>query len=127
MKANYKHRVSTKTQQIIEDTVAEEYEKIKKLHEKKVGDRVEFMFILGTAVALHEQLGFGAKRRRDFINAMAAKINEISGYLAGNKAIEGSGSERRESYDVDYNREYLQRLAEEYGVSYDEEVFNDVY
>jgi hypothetical protein len=127
MKSYYKHRVPVKTQSLIEDTVAEEYEKIKKLHEKKVSDRVEFMLILGTAVALHEQLGFGAKRRRDFINTMVAKINEISSYLAGNKVIEGSGSERKEAYDVDYNREYLRRLAEELGVSYDEEVFNDVY
>jgi outer membrane lipoprotein-sorting protein len=110
---------------LIEDTVAEEYEKIKKLHEKKVGDRIEFIFILGTAVALHEQLGFGAKLRRDFINAMAAKINEISSYLAGNKVIEGSGSERKETYDVDYNRDYLRRLADEYGVPFNEEVFND--
>jgi hypothetical protein len=126
MKSYYKHRVPVKTQSLIENTVSEEYEKIKKLHEKKVSDRVEFMFILGTAVALHEQLGFGAKRRRDFINTMVAKINEISSYLAGNKVFEGSGSERKEAYDVDYNREYLQRLAEEYGVPYDEEVFNDV-
>lgn len=31
----------------------------------------------------------------------------------------------KESYDVDYNRDYLRRLAEEYGVPFDEEVFND--
>jgi hypothetical protein len=125
MRANYKNRVSTKTQLLIEDTVAEEYEKIKKQHEKKVSDRIEFMFILGTAVALHEQLGFGAKRRRDFINAMVAKINEISAYLADNKVVEGFGAERKVSYDVDYNRDYLRRLADEYGVPFNEEVFND--
>lgn len=34
-------------------------------------------------------------------------------------------SERREAYYVDYNREYLRRLANEYGVPFDEEVFND--
>lgn len=125
MKSYYKHRVPSKTQLLIENTVSEEYEKIKKQHEKKVGDRVEFMFILGIAVTLHEQLGFGAKRRRDFINTMAAKINEISAYLADNKVVEGFGAERKVSYDVDYNRDYLRRLAEEYGVPFDEEVFND--
>lgn len=127
MKSYYKHRVPTKTQALIEDTVAEEYEKIKKLHEKKVGDRVEFMFILGIAVTLHEQLGFGAKRRRDFINAMAAKINEISAYLADNKVVEGFGAERIVNYDVDYNRDYLRRLAKKYGIPYDEEIFTDEF
>ena len=125
MKVNYKHRVSTKTQQIIEDTVAEEYEKIKKLHEKKVSDRVEFMFILGAAIVAHEKLGYGPKRRKDFINDIVDKIYEIAAYLADNKVVEGFGAERKVIYDVDYNRDYLRRLADEYGVPFDEEVFND--
>ena len=123
MKAYYEHRVSAKTQRLIDEKTSEAYEEIKKKHEKKVGDRIEFMYILGIAVALHEKLGFGAKRRRDFINAMVAKINEISAFLAGNKVVDADT--RKESYDIDYNREYLKRLADKYGVPFDEEVFND--
>ena len=93
--------------------------------ENRAYKKFEFMFLLGTAIVLHDKLGFGSKRRKDFVCHIADKINEISAYLAGNKAVESKSGE--ESYDVDYNREYLRRLAEEYGVSYDEEVFNDVY
>lgn len=123
MKANYKYRVPPKTQKAVQIAVEEEYEKIKKEHEQKAYDKFYFMFMLGTAIVLHENLGYGPKRRKDIVQAIADKINEISAYLAGNKVVEADTHE--ESYDIDYNREYLRRLSDEYGVPFDEEVFND--
>lgn len=124
MKANYKNRISVQTQKAVRIAVEEEYEKIKKEHEQKAYDKFYFMFMLGTAIVLHENFGYGPKRRKDTVQAIANKINEISAYLAGNKVVEAGA--REETYDIDYNREFLQRLADEYGVPYDEEVFNDV-
>lgn len=124
MKANYKNRVSAQTQKAVEKAVAEEYERVRKENERKVSDRIEFMFILGAAIVAHEKLGYGPKRRKDFINDIVEKINEIAAYLAGNKVVEAA--DRKEHYDISYNREYLQKLADEYGVPFNEEVFDDV-
>lgn len=123
MKAYYEHRLPERAKQVVTEVVTEEYEKIRKEHELKVHDRVAFMCELAAAIALHETFNFGEKRRKEFIKAMTAKANEISDYLAGNKAVEASN--RKEHYDVTYNREYLRRLAKEYNVDYDEEIFND--
>lgn len=123
MNANWKKRIPGWMKNSVDEAVAEEYEKIKKQHEKKVGDRIEFMFILGVAITAHEELGFGPKRRKDLINKIVDTINELSNYLAGNKVVETA--DHKEHYDIEYNREYLKRLADEYGVPFDEEIFND--
>ena len=125
MNANWKKRIPGWMKNSVDEAVAEEYEKIKKQHEKKVGDRIEFMFILGVAIPAHEKLGFGPKRRKELINKIIDTINELSSYLAGNKVMETA--DHSEHYDIDYNREYLKRLADEYGVPFDEEVFNDEF
>lgn len=51
-----------------------------------------------------------------------AKVNELSDHLVKNKCETANGNER---YDTDYNRETLKRLAEQYHIAWDEEVFND--
>lgn len=124
MKANYKYRVPPKTQKAVQLAVEEEYEKVKKKHEQQTYDKFYFMFMLGTAIVLHDKLGYGAKRRKDFVNCIADKINEISAYLASNKVF--IAETHKKEFDITYNRKHLKELAEEYGVPYDEEVFNDV-
>ena len=123
MRANYKNRLPESAKKVVTQVVTEEYEKIKKKHERIIHDRVAFMCELAAAVALHDTFNFGEKRRKEFIKAMTAKANEISDYLAGNKVIEAS--DRKEHYDITYNRDYLRKLAEQYNVEYDEEIFND--
>lgn len=123
MRANYKNRISVQTQKAVQIAVEEEYEKVKKKHEKKVYDKFYFMFMLGTAIILHDNLGYGPKRRKDFVKSIADKINEISAYLASNKVL--IAETHKEEFDIAYNREHLKELAEKYGVPFDEEVFND--
>ena len=125
MKANYKNRVTEKEKKRIEKAVYEEYENIKKSHERKMNDRFCFLFMLGAAMYAHEALGYGPKRRVDLVDGIVQKVNELSNYLSSNTVI--VNGEKEEEYDVEYNRGYLERLAKEYNIRYDEEIFDDEF
>lgn len=84
------------------------YEDIKQKHEEKMASRFFFMYYLALSEVLREELGFGDVRRERILEACMRKHEEINDMLIANKCVENG----RESFDSDYNRELLKRLAE---------------
>ena len=122
MKAYNKRRATIAQRQMITDAVIAEYEKIKKKHEEKIGNRMFFVFTLALASVADEQLGFGDTRRDRLIEAVVKEANELSEKLLNNKFVDEHGTE---SFDSDYNRDWLGRLAKQYHLKFDESVFDD--
>lgn len=122
MKALSKRRATPAQRQMITDAVVAEYSKIKKAHEKKISDRVFFMFVLALASVADEELGFGDTRRDRLVEAVIKKANNLSNDLLDNKCVNADGSE---SFDSDYNRTLLERLSKQYHLKFDESIFDD--
>lgn len=81
-----------------------------------------FLHYLTLSIVLEEVLHFGEQRRAKILNACMAKVNELSDYLVKNKCETANGNAR---YDTEYNLETLKRLAEQYHIAFDEDIFND--
>jgi hypothetical protein len=88
---------------------------------KKANDRAVFMMLLSISAVLDDK-GTSEEARKAFIDAVIEKGNEISSYLLSNKCEYADG---HKDYDTDYNRETLKRLAEQYSIEYNEDIFNE--
>ena len=122
MKAYGKRRLTVAQQEAVQKAVIAEFEKCKKKYEEKVNARVFFLHYLTLAMVLDDELHFGEQRRAKVLKACMAKVNELSDYLVKNKCETANGNER---YDTEYNLETLKRLAEQYHIAFDEDIFND--
>lgn len=122
MKAYGKRRLSVAQQEAVQKAVIAEFDKYKRKYEEKVNARAFFLHYLTLSIVLEEVLHFGEQRRAKILKACMAKVNELSDHLVKNKCETPNGNER---YDTDYNRETLKRLAEQYHIAWDEEIFND--
>jgi hypothetical protein len=122
MKAYDKNRLTPKQRNAVTDAVLKEYHKIKEAHEKKLNDRIFFIHYLALAEVLSEVLHFGPERKARIIEACMDKANEISQELIKNKCIDADG---RESFDSDYNRTLLARMAKQNNLKFDESIFDD--
>ena len=122
MKAYSKRRLSVAQQEIIHKTVATEFEKYKKRYEQKCNDRIFFLFFLSLAMVLDDELHFGEQRRTKVLQACIEQITDISNYLVSNTCETEKGNKR---YDTEYNLATLERLAKQYHIAFDEDIFND--
>lgn len=122
MKALNKRRATPAQRQMITDAVVKEYEKIKSAHEKKINERVFFIHYLALAITAEELLGFGDTRRDRLVEACISKSNELSQELVQNKCTNADGVE---SFDSDYNRSLLEKLAKQCHLKFDESIFDD--
>lgn len=122
MRAYGKWRLTVAQQETVHKAVISEFEKYKHSYEKKCNERISFLVFLALAKVTDEQFGFGEQRRARLIKSCMDEVNALSDYLVSNKCETPNGNER---YDTDYNRETLKRLAEQYHIVWDEEVFND--
>nr|DAJ98155.1 MAG TPA: hypothetical protein [Caudoviricetes sp.] len=122
IKAYGKRRLSVAQQETIRKAAASEFVKYKEQYEKKCNDRNFFLFFLTLAMVLDEELNFGEQRRAKIIKACMDKIEELSNYLVSNTCEIGSGNER---FDTEYNLATLERLANQYHIAWDENIFND--
>lgn len=124
MKALSKKRLSSSQIDLIERESVKQYEKIKHQHEETISNRLLFMVLLSMSLILEEQLGYGITRRKRFIEAFKNKINELSAFLYDNRCEDGNGYK---DFDVEYNRDFLKRLAEQQGIAYNESMFDDLF
>lgn len=122
MKAYGKRRLTVAQQETVHKAVVSEFEKYKHAYEKKCNERISFLVFLALAKVTDEQFGFGEQRRAKLIESCIEQVNSLSDYLVSNKYETQNGNER---YDTDYNRETLKRLAEQYHIAFDEDIFND--
>lgn len=122
MKAYSKRRATIAQRQMITDEVINQYNRIKKKHEQKIGNRMFFVFTLALASVADEQLGYGDVRRDRLIEAVVKEANALSEKLLNNKFVDEHGTE---SFDSDYNRDWLGRLAKQYHLKFDESIFDD--
>jgi len=125
MKCRYKEHVNTKVKATIVKETEKAYEEIKREHEEKLNDRFCFMFLLATADFAHEAFGFGPIRRERLLKGITQRVNEISSYLTSNVVTEANNREKH--FDIEYNRDYLRRLADQYGIEFDETIFDDEF
>lgn len=98
--------------------------KVRRKYDSKLLDRFQFMYTLGLSIALNKAAGFGFGRRKKVIDEMVKQVNDLSTYLSSNTCMDGQNNKK---YDVEYNREYLKRLADKYGVHFDESIFDDEF
>ena len=124
MKALSKSRFTSSQRSNINKYVRKEYEKVKAAHEDLIVKRLLFFCLLGLCEVLSEQLGYGKDRRKRFIGAFIEKVNSISQMCYDNKCEYQNG---RIDFDADYNRELLSRMAEQYGIEFDESIFDDTF
>lgn len=117
MKANYKS-------QFDKIRASKAYDIVKQEHEMRYCKRIQFLFLLASAMVIEEQLGFGLKRRDRFINGVSDKMNELSAYISSNTVV--MAGDNKETADIDYNQGFVKKLAKQYGVEYEEEIFVDV-
>lgn len=117
-----RNRLSPSQRKIVNDEVVKGFEKVSKAYEQKVSDRVQFIWLLATALTLQEHLRFGTERREKFMDELFKRANGLSEQLCGNKCKD---AEDHEDYDIEYNREILKRLSADLGIEYDESVFDD--
>lgn len=122
MKAYSRRRATIAQRQMITDEVINQYNRIKKKHEEKIGNRMFFVFTLALASVADEQLGWGDVRRGRLVEAVVKEANELSQKLLDNKFVDKHGTE---SFDSDYNRDWLGRLAKQYHLKFDESIFDD--
>lgn len=122
MKAYGKRRLTVAQRETVHKAVISEFEKYKQQYEQKVNSRVFFLHYLTLAMVLDDELHFGEQRRAKLLKACMAKVNELSDHLVKNKCETANGNER---YDTEYNLETLKRLAEQYHIAFDEDIFND--
>lgn len=122
MKAYGKRRLTVAQQEAVQKAVIAEFDKYKKKYEEKVNARAFFLHYLTLSIVLEEVLHFGEQRRAKILKACMDKVNELSDHLVKNKCETANGNER---YDTEYNLETLKRLAEQYHIAFDEDIFND--
>lgn len=119
-----KRRLPATQRNLINEEVVKQFDKIQAGIEKIVHDRVAFMFLIALGQVATDELGFGAKRRAKLIEGVVQTANNISNDLTANVCQDGDGNV---GYDIVYNRVLLSRLATEYGIPYDEKMFDDDY
>lgn len=122
MKAYGKRRLTVAQRETVHKAVISEFEKYKQQYEQKVNSRVFFLHYLTLAMVLDDELHFGEQRQAKVLKACMSKVNELSDYLVKNKCETANGNAR---YDTEYNLETLKRLAEQYHIAFDEDIFND--
>lgn len=122
MKAYGKRRLTVAQRETVHKAVISEFEKYKQQYEQKVNSRVFFLHYLTLAMVFDDELHFGEQRRAKVLKACMAKVNELSDYLVKNKCETANGNAR---YDTEYNLETLKRLAKQYHIAFDEDIFND--
>lgn len=124
MKALSRNRLAPHQRDLIVREADKQYEKIKHQHEEVFSNRLLFLVMLAISIVLDEEFGFGSARRKRFIDAFVSKINELSGFLCENKCVYQNG---HKDFDVEYNRECLRKLADQYGIAYKESMFDDLF
>lgn len=122
MKAYGKRRLSVAQQEAVQKAVIAEFEKCKKKYEEKVNARAFFLHYLTLSIVLEEVLHFGEQRRAKILKACIDKVNELSEFLVRNKFETANGNKR---YDTVLNLATLEKLAHQYHIRWDEEIFND--
>ncbi len=121
MKAITRTRRSKTERDFIKSEVDKVYRENMEHHEDKMLKRFMFWFMLSLCITMDEEFGFGEQRLNRLKQSLLKTMNEVSEYLTSNTCETKDGEE----FDVDYNRTILQRLAYQYGVEFNEELFND--
>lgn len=122
MKAYGKRRLTVAQQEAVQKAVIGEFEKCKKKYEEKVNARAFFLHYLTLSIVLEEVLHFGEQRRARILKACMDKVNELSEFLVRNKFETANGNKR---YDTVLNLATLEKLAHQYHIHWDEDIFND--
>ena len=122
MKAYGKRRLTVAQRETVHKAVKSEFERYKQQYEQKVNSRVFFLYYLTLAMVLDDELHFGEQRRAKVLKACMAKVNELSEFLVRNKFETANGNKR---YDTVLNLATLEKLAHQYHIRWDEDIFND--
>lgn len=125
MKLNRKKTMSLTQRKALEKACVEEYSKVQLEHEKLIIQRCNVIYQIALHNVLENELSFGEQRRRKFVNAFISKVNEISDLLGENFAEYNVNGKMVKGFDIEGNREFLSRACKQYGISYDESIFND--
>lgn len=121
MNAINRKRHSKTERDFIKHEVNKIYRENQQKHEEKMLDRFMFWFMISLCKTMDDEFGFGQQRLNHLKKSLLDTMNEISQYLTSNTCETKDGKE----FDIDYNRTVLQRLAEQYGVKFDESIFDD--
>lgn len=121
MKAINRKRHSKTQREFIKNEVDKVYRDNMKKHEEIMLKRFMFWFMISLCKTMDDEFDFGKKRLNKLKSSLMKTMSEVSDYLVSNTCETQDGKE----FDVEYNRTILQRLAEQYGVDFDESVFDD--
>ena len=83
-----------------------------------------FLYLLSTAIVLTDDFNFTPEQRFEAINAIKDKLLELTDFLVSNKCK--IGNRKQEVYDIDANLSYLERFCNDYGMTYDETIFEEL-
>lgn len=95
---------------------------IKNLQERKENqykEQIVFFTILATAMTLRNN-NISVERMIKILSEVQTQVDELSKYLTANTCIYKDG---KKDFDVDYNIETLRRLAEDYHVHFNDDIF----
>lgn len=121
MKAINRKRHSKTQREFIKSEVDKVYRDNMKKHEEIMLKRFMFWFMISLCKTMDDEFDFGEKRLNKLKSSLMKTMSEVSDYLVSNTCETQDGK----GFDVEYNRTILQRLAEQYGVEFDESVFDD--
>lgn len=83
-----------------------------------------FLYLLSTAMVLTDDYEFTPEKRFEAINRIKEQFIELSEFLSSNKCQ--IGHSKQEVYDVEANLSYIERFCNQYGMAYNEEIFNEL-
>ena len=87
--------------------------------ERQYQEQIIFLMLLAMAMTMRQNK-ISAERMIKILDETQQQVSELTAYLTANTCIYKDG---QQNYDVEYNLETLRRLAEEYHIKFNEEIF----
>ena len=96
---------------------------IDKRNRQKAADRVTLVNSIAFCASMEDD-GLSINRIKRILERASVKAIEITDELVSNKFHDNEHDKWQ--YDADYNRDLLRRMAERYGIYYDESIFDEI-
>lgn len=126
MKLNNK-RIPVKQRELLEKQALREFDKIALRYQEYMGEQLMLFVQLALHLTLEQKLGFGDKRRTDFLSYFVKTFNDIANELVENKTDFNVNGKLRKKIDVEANQDALFKMFDSYGIEYKPNCFDNFF
>ncbi len=103
----------------INRAIRDEATRAMRAEQEKLTQQTTFFLLLAVADVLHTEHGFGDKRLSHTLQCITDRVNALSRSLTANVTVHKGNT----LYDTDYNKETLKRLAAQYHIAWQDDLF----